>query len=170
MDNPLIFIAVIVALIVFAVLLPRWVRGSVRAAGRKSGRRLADAQLAPILDELATTVILHAPEPVVREIVDGLVVQQPRHFAMLDGRRYGIRFVEPDDTVIRLVADAEGTRMQVDGFREHLGRPNTAAAWADLRARTASAARARGIDVHAGPPLRHRRRDDGSWALSDEGE
>jgi hypothetical protein len=166
-DNPLIFVAVIVALIVLAMLLPRWVRGAAGAAGRKAQRRLADAQLAPILDELATTVVLHAPETTVREIVDGLVVQQPRRFAMLDGGRYGIRFVEPDDAVIRLVAEVEGTRMQVEGFREHLGRPNTAEAWADLRTRTASAARARGIEAHPGPPLSHRRGDDGSWARSD---
>lgn len=170
MDNPLIFIAAIVALLVLAVLLPRWVRGSAGAAGRRAERRLADAQLAPILDELATTVVLQAPEPTVREIIDGLVVQQPRRFAMLDGGHYGIRFVEPDDAVIRLLADAEGTRMQVEGFREHLGRPNTAEAWADLRTRAASAAEARGIDAHPGPPLPHRRGDDGSWVRSDESE
>ncbi|KAA0960144.1 hypothetical protein FQ142_14990 [Microbacterium sp. ANT_H45B] len=170
MDNPLIFFAVIVALLVLAALLPRWVRGSAGAAGRRAERRLADAQLAPILDELATTVVLQAPEPTVREIIDGLVVQQPRRFAMLDGGRYGIRFVEPDDAVIRLHADAEGTRMQVEGFREHLGRPNTAEAWADLRTRAASAAEARGIDAHPGPPLPHRRGDDGSWVRSDESE
>lgn len=172
MDNPLIFIAAIVVLILLAVLLPRWVRHSVSATGRKTGRRLADAQLAPILDELATTIVLHAPEPVVREIVDGLVVQQPRRFTMLEGRRYGIRFVEPDDAVIRLVAgaDADRTTMQVEGFREHLGRPNTAEAWADLRTRTASAAKTRGIDAHPGPPLPHRRGDEGSWVRSDGSE
>ena len=166
MDNALIFIVLIIALIVLAVVLPRWIRRSTRTAGERTGRRDAESRIVEILDGLGATVVLHAPEPTAREIVDEIVRQQPRKFTALPDGGYGIRFIQPDDAVARLVEDPDGTRLQIEGFREYLGRPNTAEFWADLRSRVIASADARSIRGHPGPPLRHRREDStGSWVL-----
>lgn len=166
MDNPLFFIVLIVAVIVLAIFLPRWVRRSSRSAGERAEQRVTASRLDEILGELGSTVVLHAPEPVAREIVDSVVLQQPRKFAVLADGGYGIRFVEPDDSLVRLVEDEDGTRVQVERFREYLGKPQTTEFWADLRSRVASAASARGVATAAGPALRHRRDDaTGVWSL-----
>lgn len=166
MDNPLFFIALIVAVIVLAIFLPRWIRRSSRSAGERTEQRVTASRLEEILGELGSTVVLHAPEPVAREIIDGIVLQQPRKFTVLADGDYGIRFVEPDDSLVRLVEDPDGTRVQIERFREYLGKPQTTEFWADLRSRVASAASARGVATTAGPALRHRRDDaTDAWSL-----
>ena len=157
MDNALLFIVVIVAVLVLAVFLLRWITKSSRSAGDRASQRYTERRRSEILDELAGTVVVHAPEAVVREIVDVAVLQQPRRFSALSGGGYGIRFVEPDDAVVRLVDDTQGTRMQIEGFREYLGMPNTSDSWAELRTRVTEAAVARGLTAHDGAPVAHRR-------------
>lgn len=164
MDNPLIYIAVIGAIIVLAIFLPRWVRRSTGAAGGRAEERYAVNRLAGILDELGTTVVLHTSEATARDVVDGVVRQQPRKFTKLGGGDYGIRFIEPDDAIARLVDDERGTRLEVARIREHLGVPNTSEFWADLRSGVSTAAHARGIDVSPGRPIHHRRDEaTGTW-------
>lgn len=164
MDNPLIYIAAIGAIIVLAIFLPRWVRRSTGAAGGRAERRYAVNRLTGILDELGTTLVLHTPEATARDLIDGVVLQQPRKFTVLGDGGYGIRFIEPDDAIARLVDDEDGTRLEVERVREHLGVPNTSEFWADLRSDVYSAARAEGIAISPGPPIRLRRDDaTGSW-------
>lgn len=166
MDNPLFFIALIGALIVLAIFLPRWIRRSTTAAGDRVEQRIADSRLSGILGELGSTLVLHAPEPAVRAIVDAVALEDPRRFTVLPGGGYGIRFVEPDDAVARLVEDDTGTRLQIVRFREYLAMPNTSGFWSDLRAAVASSAQAQSIRTSTGPLLRHRRDDaTGSWTL-----
>ncbi|MGN7950321.1 hypothetical protein ACTJKH_16395 [Microbacterium sp. 22215] len=166
MDNPLFFIVVIIAVIVLAVFLPRWVRRSSGSAGDRESRRISTSRLDETLRELGTTIVLHAPEAVTREIVDGIVLQQPRKFTVLPDGGYGIRFVEPDDTVVRLIEAEDGTHLQVEGFREYLGAPKTTQFWAELRSQVVAAATARSIVAEAGRDVRHRRDDTtGSWTL-----
>ena len=159
MDNPLIYIAAIGAIIVLAILLPRWVRRSTGAAGGRAGQRHVADRLTGILEELGTTLVLQTSEATAREIVDGVVRQQPRKFTPLASGGYGIRFVEPDDAIVRVVDDENGTRLQVERIREHLGVPNTSEFLSDLRSAVSPAARAEGVHVSPGPPLRHRRDD-----------
>lgn len=166
MDNPLFFIALIAALLVVAVLLPRWIRRSTRAAGERTGRHEVESRLAEILEGLGTTVVLHAPESTVRALVDEVVRTQPRMFTALPDGAYGIRFIDPDDAVVRLVETEGGTRLQVERFREYLGRPNTSQFWEELRSRVVAAATTRGIPTSAGPVLAHRRDETtASWTL-----
>lgn len=166
MDSPLFFIVVIIAVIVLAVFLPRWVRRSSGSAGDRESRRISASRLDETLRELGTTIVLRAPEAVTREIVDGVVLQQPRKFTVLPDGGYGIRFVEPDDTIVRLVAAEDGTHLQVEGFREYLGAPKTTQFWAELRSRVVAAATARSIAAEAGRDVRHRRDDTTeSWTL-----
>lgn len=157
MDNALLFVVVIAAVLVLAVFLPRWIRRSSRSAGDRAGQRYAEGRRSAILDELSRTIVVHAPDATVRELVDTVALQQPRRFSPLSDGRYGIRFVEPDDAVARLVDDPRGTRLQLDGFREYLGMPNTSASWAELRTRVSEAAVARGLTAHDGPAAAHRR-------------
>lgn len=167
MDNALLFIVVIVAVLVLAVFLPRWIKKSSRSAGDRASQRYAERRRSEILDELAGTVVVHASEAVVREIVDTAVLQQPRRFSALSDGGYGIRFVEPDDAVARLVGDPQGTRLQLDGFREYLGMPNTSDSWTELRTRVSKAAVARGLTAHDGPPAAHRRNPESErWELA----
>lgn len=156
MDNALLFIIVIMVVLVIAVFLPRWIRRSSRSAGDRASQRYTERRRSEILDALSRTVVVHAPESVVREIVDTAVLQQPRRFSALSDGGYGIRFVEPDDAVARLVDDPQGTRLQVEGFREYLGMPNTSDSWAELRTRVTEAAVARGLAAHDGTPVAHR--------------
>lgn len=166
MDNPLIYVAVIGAIIVLAIFLPRWIRRSTDAAGGRAGRRYATDRLTGILAELGTTLVLHTSEATAREVVDGVVLQQPRKFARLGGGGYGIRFIEPDDAIVRLVDDEDGVRLEVERVREHLGVPNTSEFWADLRTAVSTAARAEGIAVSPGRPIHHRRDTaTGVWVL-----
>ena len=166
MDNPLFFIVLIAAVIVLAVFLPRWVRRSSRTAGERAEQRVTASRLEEILGDLGSTLVLHAPEPVAREIVDGVALQQPRKFTVLPDGGYGIRFVDPDDSLVRLVEGQDGTCVQIERFREYLGKPQTTEFWADLRSGIASAASARGVATTAGPALRHRHDDaTGTWSL-----
>lgn len=172
MDSPLIVvvaIAAIVALIVLAVLLPRWIRRTGAAAGARESRRIRDARLIPILAELGTTLRFAGSERSAREVVDEVARQDPRRYTILPDGGYGIRFVEPDDAVARLVADRDGARLGVEGFREHLGVPNTAEAWRALRTRAASEAAARGIDTVEDAARRAFRRGEGpdaAWTIA----
>ncbi len=159
MDSPLIYIAAIGVIIVLAILLPRWIRRSTGAAGGRAGQRHAAGRLTGILEELGTTLVLQTSEAAAKEIIDQVVREQPRKFTPLADGAYGIRFVEPDDAIVRVVDDESGTRLQVERIREYLGVPNTSEFWADLRSAVSAAARAQGVEVSPGPPLRHRRDD-----------
>ncbi|MEV7610129.1 hypothetical protein AB0N61_11670 [Microbacterium sp. NPDC089320] len=164
MDSPVIYLGAIGAIIVLAIFLPRWVRRSTDAAGGRAGRRHATSRLAGILGELGTTLVLRTSGARAREIIDRVVRQQPRKFTRLDDGGYGIRFIEPDDAIVRVVDAEDGIRLEVERIREHLGVPNTSEFWADLRSDVSAAARAEGIEVAPGQPLRHRRDDaTGSW-------
>ena len=57
MDNALIYVAMIAAILVLAIFLPRWVRRSTDAAGGREGRRYATTRLTGILDELDLSLI-----------------------------------------------------------------------------------------------------------------
>lgn len=168
MDNPLFFVALIVAIFVIAMLLPRWIRRSTASAGSRAERRERDSRLDEILDELGATIVIAATEPVAREIIDSVALQQPRSFTILPDGTYGIRFIEPDDAIVRLVSDPDGTRLQVEAFREYLGKPNTSPFWKELRSRAASGAEARKISTMRGPQLRHRRDETGiRWSVAE---
>ena len=147
MDNPLVFLVLIAAVIVLAIFLPRWVRRSTMSAADREHRRLAESRRAEILRDLGTTVVIHAPESVVRELVDPIVLQRPREFTVLGDGGYGIRFVEPDDAIVRLVSDGTTTRMQIERSRDYLGMPQGAAFWNELRALVTARAAADGIVV-----------------------
>ncbi len=147
MDNPLIFIVLIVAVIVLAIFLPRWVRRSTTSAGEREEHRIAESRRAESLRDLETTIVLRAPEPVVRELVDAIVLQRPREFTVLGDGGYGIRFVEPDDATVVLVSDGSVTRLQVAHSREYLGMPQGAAFWNELRKLVTARATAEGIVV-----------------------
>lgn len=109
-------------------------------------------------------MVLHTSEATAREVVDGVVLQQPRKFTRLGGGGYGIRFIEPDDAIVRLVDDEDGTRLEVERVREHLGVPNTSEFWAELRSGVSAAAHARGIAISPGTPIHHRRdAATGAW-------
>lgn len=150
MDNPLLIIAIIVVVIVAAFLLPRWMRRSTDAAGSRTRRRLEDAERERILRELGATIVIQAPMPVAREIVDEVVDRMPRKFTTLADGGYGIRFLEEDDAIARLVETPDGARLQVERSREYLGMPKGAQFWSDLRAAVAAAAESRGITVAEG--------------------
>lgn len=151
MDNPLIFIALIAALIVLSIFLPRWVRRSASSAGAREQRRVAESRRADALRDLGTSLVLHAPETVVREMVDAIVWQRPREFTVLEGGRYGIRFVEPDDAIVRLLPEGSITRMQIERSREHLGMPQGASFWNELRSLVSARAAAEGIAIATEP-------------------
>ncbi|WP_223587160.1 hypothetical protein [Microbacterium sp. OVT16B] len=150
MDSTLFFAIVIVGLVVLMFFLPGWIRRSSRSAGDRAGHKVATSQTERLLAELGTPLVIHAPATAAREIVDGVVLQQPRRFTPLDGGAYGIRFVEPDDAVVRLIDDPDGTRMQIEQTREHLGMPQNLEFWRDLRSRVASGAGAQDISVADG--------------------
>lgn len=152
-------VIIIVAVVIGAMLLGGIVRRSVTRAGGRFGRRTAMERTDAILHDLGRTLVIHAAEPVVREIVDRAATGQPRKFSLLDGGGYGIRFVEPDDATVRLVADAGGTRMQVERSVERLGMPQNVEFWNDLRSEVASGAEARQISVADGVLLTFARAD-----------
>lgn len=158
-DTPLYLLLglLIVALIIAGPLLKRWLNRRVSEAGDAAGNRFAAAQLVKTLGEFGTTLVIHAPEPLARQIVASATSNTLKDFAIRNDGGYGIRFVEPDDTIIRLVPDPEGTRMQVETFREYMGFPQTAPLWIDLRARVASAAGAREISVAEGAAVEYLR-------------
>lgn len=145
MDNPLVIGALIVVIIVAAMLAPRWIRRSSGSTGRRAGRRFEEDRLLEILDDLGATLVLHTSPDAARSIVDGVVRRDPRRFTALGDGVYGIRFLEPDDAVARLVPVPDGMRLQVERFGEHLGRPNTSGFWNDLRARVLEEAAGQGV-------------------------
>lgn len=169
MDNPVIYVAIIVAVIIGAMFLGRGLRRSVSRSGGRYGRRTAEDRVNRMLDELGATLVVQAPGLETREIVDRVVREQPRRFSILEEGEYGIRFVESDDAVVRLVDDVRGTRMQVVRSTERLGMPQNVEFWKDLRSRVASGAGAREISVIDGPRHGFTRRDgDPSfWEVDD---
>lgn len=172
MDNPLVIGTVIVAIVVVAMLAPRWIRRSSQSRGRVAGRRFEEDRVREILDDLGTTIVLHASPDTAQATVEHVVRDDPRRFTLLGGDAYGIRFLEPDDAVARLVPTADGMRLQVERFGEHLGRPNTSGFWNDLRARTRAEATARGIRTTTPDAPQLFDRVDGdppSWVLAPPG-
>lgn len=170
MDTPLLLFAPVAAIIVIAMLLPRWIRGSSGSRGRRAGRRSEQDQLVTLLDELGTVVDLHTDPSTAREIVDGAVRVEPRKFTILGDGVYGIRFVEPDDAVAHLVPIDGGSRLQIVEFREYLGRPNTAGFWRDLRTAVTERAEGRGVALPAPPspsPFRRSEDPEPRWRLSE---
>lgn len=151
MDNPVIYIALIVAVIIGAMFLSRALRRGVARSSSRYGRRTTDGRVNGILAELGATLVIHAPEPAAREIIDRVVLAQPRRFSVLDDGGYGIRFIEADDAVVRLVDDRAGTRMQVVRTTERLGMPQNLEFWNELRSRVTSGAEEQAISVTEGP-------------------
>lgn len=170
MDSPLLLFALVAAIIVIAMLLPRWIRRSSGTRGRRAGRRFEEDQLVALLEELGIAVDLHTDRRTAREIVDGAARSEPRKFTVLDDGAYGIRFVEPDDAVAHLVPIDAGSRLQIVEFREYLGRPNTAGFWRDLRATVTEGAQAHGV-AHSTPPspslFRRSEDPEPRWRLSE---
>lgn len=166
MDSPLLYIAVIIGVLVLAVLVPRWVRRSSGSAGEREARRLGDAGTAAARETLGTTLVVLAPPSVVREIADSVALQHPRAFTILPGGTYGIRFVEPEDAVARLIEIDEGTRVEVARFRDYAGMPNSWAFWTEFQDRVRSGAHARDLETVAGPLLAFERgsRTDVIWS------
>lgn len=145
----------ILALIIGGPLLKSRLGRRASEAGERAGKRFADEKLDQALDELGSTLVIHAPEPRAREIVASAIAGKQREYLVRDDGAYGIRFVETDDTVVRLVPVTEGTRMQIETFREYFGFPQTVQPWAALRERVASAAEAREVTVAEGKPLEY---------------
>lgn len=138
------------------VLKSRLNRGASRA-GDEAGRKFVAGQLVKTLGEFGTTLVIHAPEPLAREIAAAAMANKQKEYVIRSDGGYGIRFLEPDDTIVRLVADPDGTRMQVETFREYMGVPQTAPLWKELRSRVASAAEARDVPVAEGAPAEYLR-------------
>ncbi len=166
MDTPLVFIVLIVVIIVLAAVAPRWIRRRAEAAARDEDRRQTAARVPRALDMLGATLVVHAGQSTVREIVDEVALQDPHRFTPLRPGAYGIRFVEPDDALVGLDDTRDGTLLRIERVREYLGAPQTSESWILLRDRVASAARARGIATEDGDPVRHRRDDaTATWRL-----
>lgn len=170
MDSPLLYIALITAVIVLALLLPRWVRRTSRAAADRELRRLSEPRTTAALDVLSATLVVRASEPIVRELVDTVAMQRPRAFTILPDGRYGIRFAEPDDAVVSLVPVPGGTRVQVSEFREYGGMPNAWAFWTELRTHVNALAEDRGLEAAEGPRARFDRGpgSDPTWTVADD--
>ena len=155
-DLPLYFLlgALILTLIIVGPLLRTRLRRRANEAGANAGTRFAAGKLAAVLDDFGATLTILAPEAVTRDLLGAAVEGRQKDYVVRSDGDYGVRFLEPDDTIVRLVAEPEGTRMQVATFREYMGFPQTAPLWEDLRARVASAAADRGIAVTNGPTTR----------------
>ncbi|QNA91724.1 MULTISPECIES: hypothetical protein [unclassified Microbacterium] len=146
----------ILALIIGGTRLRSRVSREAMGAGAGATGRYAATRRAHTLDELGASLIVHAPEPLAREIVTSVTATQVK-VSLRDDGSLGIRFVEPDDTIVALIPDRDGTRLQVETFREYMGHPQTAALWTDLRAAVASVAGVRGVTVEDGELIRYRR-------------
>ncbi len=153
MDSVLtvVLVVVIITLLVGAAFLPRWVRRSSTAAGARAGARFTAERMTQLLTELGTTLRIQAPPEVAAALLHAAVAGHEKAYAVLDDGTVGIRFVEPDDTVVRLGPDAEGTLLRVETFRDYLGFPQTAPLWRELRERVTGEAAARRIEVSDGP-------------------
>lgn len=154
-----------------------WLRSQTRATSSAMGAAYAAGFQAKHLDEqlfeLATTLVIHASEPVAREIVDIAAMHDTRNITMVDDGSWALRHVWLDNTRVRLADDPAGTRVQVDSIREVGGIIRTGALWASFRERIAEAAARKATAVSEGPMLVHIRRDidaetDGIWVIADE--
>ncbi|WP_136050868.1 hypothetical protein [Microbacterium sp. K36] len=147
----LVLFLVILGLIVGAAFLRGWVRRSASSAGERAGARYTAARMEEILADLGATLLVHASPTATAELLRVVVAERGRSFSLLPDGALGVRFVEPDDTVARLVPRSGGTLLRVETFREYLGFPQTAPLWRELRALAAAEAAIRGIEVGDGP-------------------
>ncbi len=145
----------ILALIIGGPILRSRMGRRASATAAKAGKKFADEKLETALGELGTTLVIHAPEPRAREIIASVVAGKERQYVIRSDGGYGIRFVEPDDTLVRLVPVTEGTRMQIETFRDYFGFPQTVQFWTELRARVTAAAEAHEVTVAQGMPIRY---------------
>jgi hypothetical protein len=171
-DNPtyLLLGIVVIVLLIGGPFLKAWARRSASTAGENAGRKFAASQLVKVLPVFGTTLVIHAPEETAREIVAEAAGTKPKEFSSRADGGYGIRFVEPDDTIVRLVPDSGGTRVQVETFREYMGFPQTVSSWTDLRERITATAASRGATVSDGPYVEYLRgalldADNARWTL-----
>lgn len=170
-DPTLILLGILVlVLIIGGPFIKVWANRRAAAAGESAGRKFAAKQLVNVLVEFGTTIVVHAPEDEAREIVAEAAGKKPKDFRGREDGGFGIRFVEPDDTIVRLVPDPAGTRVQVETFREYMGFPQTVSFWQDLRTRISTVAAERGVAVSEGPHLEYLRGhlldpQNARWAL-----
>lgn len=148
----LLFGLLILAIIVGAAFLRPWLNRSAAASGRRAGERFARAQLDRALAEFGITLRIPLPVAEAQELLAQATANGKDFLPLPDGD-IGIRFVEPDDTVVRVAPDPEGALVRVETFREYMGFPQTTALWTDLRSRIRAVAGARGLTVSDGPPV-----------------
>lgn len=141
----------ILGLIVGAAFLRGWVRRSGAAAGARAGARFTATRMEAILADLGATLMIHASPAVAAGLLDRAVATRGKDFHLLPDGAIGIRFVEPDDTIVRLQPGPAGTLLRIETFRDYLGFPQTAPLWRDLRGLVIAEAAARRIEVSEGP-------------------
>ena len=153
METPLVLVLglLIVALIVTGVLLRGWVRRRAAVAGRRAGARFTSARMREILDELGATLVIRASPAVAADLLRAAAAARGKDFTRLADGDIGIRFVETDDTIVRVAPDPAGALLRVETFRDYLGFPQTAPQWKELRALVTAEAAAHGIAVTDGP-------------------
>jgi len=146
-----VLVAAIIGLLVGAAFLPGWVRRSSTAAGARAGARFTAERMTELLADLGATLRIQAPPEVAAALLRAAVTGREKDYTVLADGTVGIRFVEPDDTVVDLVPDAEQALLRVETFRDYLGFPQTAPLWRELRERATAEAAVRGIGVSDGP-------------------
>lgn len=157
-DPTIILLGILVIVLLFgAPFFKRWANRKAAEAGENAGRKFSAKQLVKVLVEFGTTLVIHAPEETAREIVTAAAAQKPKDFSARADGGFGLRFMEPDDSVVRVVGDPAGARVQVETFREYMGFPQTVQLWQDLRTRVSAAAAERGVTVTEGPHLEYLR-------------
>lgn len=157
-DPTIILLGILViVLLIGGPFIKGWANRKAAAAGENAGRKFSAKQLVKVLVEFGTTLVIHAPESTAREIVTEAAGQKPKDFTVRADGGYGLRFMEADDSVVQLITDPAGTRVQVETFREYMGFPQTVQLWQDLRTRISAAAAERGVVVTEGPHLEYLR-------------
>lgn len=176
MDNPILMILAVAAIVAIAFGGTR-LRSKIRSSTTSAGAAYAAGFRAKHLDDelfdLSATMVIHASEPVAREIVDVAALHDTRNITAVDDGSWALRHVWLDNTRVRLVDDPAGTRVQVDSIREVGGIVRTGARWASFRELIAEAAADRATAVSDGPLIVHIRREidgeeDGIWMVADE--
>lgn len=149
---------IVVGILVAGPSIRRRVNRAAADAGARAGQKFAEQNIAKangnvpaMLDQLGQTVVLDVPEESAREIVARAAAKRPKDYPALDDGTFGLRFTEPTDGIVRLVADGTATRVQVESFREHGGYPLLMPVWKTFRDNITTAAASAGVTATAGP-------------------
>ena len=143
MELPLLILFLVI--VIGAPLLKGYLNQKAANFGAQAGKKFAAKRLPAALELLGGTVRLHTSAEAAQQIVEEAMGHKPKRYTTLAPGRYTMQAIDKDDVTFALAPVTGGIELRIVRIKEHMGFPQGAVYWPDLRAAVVKAAEARGV-------------------------